>query len=379
MKLKEILQKLVSYKYRYKVKMPTDLYLKLQLKGFNVVENNNEVIFETNKLDKNLSYSDEVLIIKNYNNLLKFIFKVRPLMIIYIISLILIFVISNFTIREILFENELEYNYNVYQDVCGHIKSIGPFKYLDDSLNNISGELKQKYFTYSYIGLEKKGSKILIDIEYPNDYAQNEENNEKYSNIRAATDGKIVGIEVKKGVVVVNINQVVSKGDLLISGNVNYLVNPNDLSTLVKSEGHVFIEYAKYITIGVPKKMKVEKYTNNYKKYLEIYVFNKNIFNTKKCYASSYIKKENIFELNKMMRLEQVYEYEKIAYENVVTKKEAYEYSINKIYTDFESKKVSLMENIQFLKLIKENEDEENYYFSYIIKCVENNITIEEI
>lgn len=360
--------------------MPISIFLNNNFIAYNVIVNNQDIYFYTNKIDKRFNEFEDVEIKNNYKKNFNFIFKTRYIMLISIFIMFILFCTSNFFIREVVFENELEYNYNVYQDVLKHIKRIGPFMYIDDSLNDISYELKQKYYSYAYIGLERKASKIIIDIEYVDDFKKDEFlDNDEYSNIVAGADGKIVGIEVKKGLVVVSINQVVSKGDLLISGNINYLTNPSDRTNLVKSDGYVFIEYAKYINVEIPKTININRYTNKYSKYYNLYFFNNNIFKNTTKYMNNYIKKENIFKLSNILKIEKIYEYQKEFININLTKEEALDYSFNNIYLEFESKKVSKLEEIKFLKLIKEEENSDYYCFSYIMKCIENNIKIESI
>lgn len=380
MKLKDKFQRLFLYRYNYYVKMPISIFLNNNFKAYNVIVNSQDIYFYTNKIDKRFNEFEDVEIKNNYKKIFNFIFKTKYIMFFSIIIMFILFFTSNFFIREVVFENELEYNYNVYQDVLKHIKRIGPFMYIDDSLNDISYELKQKYYSYAYIGLERKASKIIIDIEYVDDFKKDEFlGNDEYSNIVAGADGKIVGIEVKKGLVVVSINQVVSKGDLLISGNINYLTNPSDKTNLVKSDGYVFIEYAKYINVEIPKTININRYTNKYSKYYNLYFFNNNIFKNKTKYMNNYIKKENIFKLSNILKIEKIYEYQKEFININLTKEEALDYSFNNIYLEFESKKVSKLEEIKFLKLIKEEENDNYYCFSYIMKCVENNIKTESI
>ena len=375
MKLREKLAKLILYKFRYNITMPTNEFLKLQIKGYNIKNIEDNVNFDLFKINKDIRNSNYSLIIDRYKDLFNFIFKKKVITFLSIIIIFTLFLISNYTIREIKFKDELEYNYSIYQDVRKHIKKIGPFEIFTSSLNEVSNELKQKYYYYAYVGLEKKGAKIIIDIEYIEHEEPSEEIDENYSDLVSNVDGKVVGIEAKSGLVLVSINQIVSKGEKLVTGNLNYFNNPSDFTNLVKSDALVFIEYAKYIEVEVPKNLLIEKYNGNYKKYYSISILGKE-FIKNKSFEKSYLRKTNIFKLDKILRIDEIYEYEKIDYLIYFDIDEAKEYSLNKIYSEFESKKVSSIEKIEFIKTIKEDDDGKRYRFSYIIKCIEDN-TIE--
>ena len=86
--------------------------------------------------------------------------------IIFLTFIIIIFFINQFLIREIIFEDNKYKNDLVYEYVESYSKKLGPYIVLNDSIANISKKKKKKFYQYAYIGLNKRGSKLIIEIIY---------------------------------------------------------------------------------------------------------------------------------------------------------------------------------------------------------------------
>ena len=140
------------------------------------------------------------------------------------------------------------------EDVKKEVSYIGPFKKMNINLNDLSNQLRQKYYNYAYIGVRKVAGTIYIDIQISDEFESNDNKLNMPCDILSNVDGKVIGFEIQKGIPVVNINQIIKKGDLIITGNINYQTDPSNLSNLIHSEGVVLIEYAQYEKISVLKK-----------------------------------------------------------------------------------------------------------------------------
>ena len=170
-------------------------------------------------------------------------------------------------------DNPDYYDYEVYQTVNEQIIKKGPFYELDIDLNDLGRILRTTYQQYAYIGIKKTGAKLIIEIATQEVPDVTKQNDNTPGDIIAKYDAYIEGIEAKKGAVVVMTSQSVKKGSLLISGNVNYKINPSDLTKLVRAEGLILGRVAEYKEYEIKKENYIYDYSSNVKKYYELNLF----------------------------------------------------------------------------------------------------------
>lgn len=373
-KLKEKLKKLrlnKPYFFKYKIITSKTNFINKKYQGYNIIENDNQITFYCYKLSDEIEHDENCLKEKIWKNKFNYIIKEKSIILVGLILIGLSFIASNFLVRDIVFLNESYYNHEVYSDVKKHLNHLGPFYYLDYNINELSKDLREKYYDYAYIGINKKGAKLIIEIEKQEEYEHLKED-EVIGDLIACKDGKIVGIEVERGVVVVQTSQIISKGDLLVSCNLSYLTNPANLTNLVSAKGNVYASTIEYQKIEISKQEKYEYYTRNFEEYYQI-IINKKIINKKNpAFNSSYTKKQEVFRIGSLFTLNHIAEYEKKEVVVNYSCDEALEVAKEKISKDFEEKRVSSFERINYIQLIEISETKENYNFSFLVRTVEN-------
>ena len=134
---------------------------------YDIVKTHDIVIFKVRYIDylkirKNNCYQIrknefQFIFFKNRNKI------ILSLLLIFLI--LLIFSLNQFFIRKIEFKDNKYYNEQVYRYVLNNAKKIGNVYLFKQNINDISVELRKRYYRYSYIGLVKKGSKVIIEIE----------------------------------------------------------------------------------------------------------------------------------------------------------------------------------------------------------------------
>ena len=176
-----------------------------------------------------------------FQNICKIKFKnvISKYLITIIGSLIFIFFIGiiSRTITEIKFLDELTYDEEVMSFVLEKLDKKGPFRFLNTNLNTIDSDLKKTFYHYEWIGISKKGTILLIEIE-PSFLDPKKENENLSGSLYAKKDAIIKRYHVEKGIVMIQEEQYVNKGDLLISGDIihydNYEKAVNDLNAWIK-------------------------------------------------------------------------------------------------------------------------------------------------
>lgn len=298
--------------------------------------------------------------------------KLKALLKKYLISIIAFFIIiillinQNISVREIKFLNYDTYNEEVEAYLKTYLKKVGPFYYLNSDLNSINYDLKNKFYDYEWIGVDKRGAILEVKIK-----KQGEEDYHNFDegvpgDFFAKKDAIIIMYYIQKGVVLVQDMQSVTKGDLLVTGNLKHHIGESDY---IRPKGIIIGETLEYQNIMV-KKIE-EKMVKTGK------VITKNhlvLFNLKlkdKVKYSNYEKEvETIFKLGNIIKLESNSYYEVQTVKTIYNYEEALEYAKSKIQKDF--KKSSKYEMIKFINLIAEEETNDYFLFRFIVKKHEN-------
>ncbi len=372
LKFLEKFKKLKLLMYRYKITTSINNFFSKKYSGYNIEVNEDTAIFYAHSINKIIRKDVNCYIDDRYHNALKRIVKTKTVTTLSLIIILGLFVMSNYFIREITFSNESTFDYCVLEDVKKEIKFIGPFMRIEKDLNDLSNQLREKYSNYSYIGVRRRAGCLYIDIEKKEEYPDIKNDEQKPSDIVSNVDGKVVGFEVQSGVPVVGINQIIKKGDLLISGNVNYQIDPNNLSNLVHAQGIVLIEYAIYQEIIIPKVVNFKQLKYDNKKVNVFYLFNKRVGKNRVEEKEKYVMRDNIVDIKNIFRIEENVIYNIEEKNKVIEYKDAKVMSEQQIYSNFFKEKVSSQEKIMFMKFINFCEDENEYRFYYLLKYIKN-------
>ncbi len=362
--------------YRFNVKVKYNDFLKINhIKMKNIRRSDDYIFFNTNKMGIikiNSIDLEGIIIIDIYKKIFKLIFIKHLPVTLSLVLIFTIFLISGSYVRDICFDNEADYNYEVYESVRSHLVKKGIYYKLDINLNDLNRTLRNTYQQYAYIGVKKSGSKIIIELSnYETPIIDNDSLNDP-GDIISKYDSYIVGIESKKGVVLVTTSQSVKKGDLLISGNINYKFNINDYSKLVKANGIILGEVAEYISYVIKKEQLGYVYSSKITKYCELSLFNKIIETKKVNLNDGYKKKQTFINFFNFLKVNKVNAYSKEETLIKYNQDDALKYAKSKVYYDFNIERISDKECVKEINTLKIDETDEKFTILFLVKSIRN-------
>lgn len=272
------------------------------------------------------------------------------------------------TITEITFVDSNTYDYEVENYVISRMKKVGPFSFLNDDLNDIDKDLKKKFYHYEWIGISKKGTTLLIEISPSFLNPDDDNRNDKIPGyLYAKKDAIIKKYHVEKGIVLIQEEQYVKKGDLLISGDI---LHYDQSIERIHPKGYVIGEVLEYYEYTIPK-IKNDNVRNGKVSYQDYFFYKDKMIgkdkNTDNDYEETVVK--NFFDLFYIKRR---YYYERENTKTVLSYDEANNYAKTLIYKKFLANKTNKLEKIIYIKLARSSEDENNYYFRFVVKSEES-------
>ena len=352
----------------YKAKISINDSSKLSGKHIkNIKKKDDELFFYTD--DKSIKVLMQEIDNIEYDN----IFKKRLMTFLkkHLISLVALFIITlllinqSIAIREIRFINYNTYDKEVETFLEERLKKIGPFYYLDDSLNNINFDIKSKFYDYEWISVSKNGSFLDVDIKKQHIPGYENEDDGIVGDYIASRDAIIKLYYVKKGIVFVFESQSVKKGDLLVSGNLKYHLNEVEY---IKPQAIVIGEVVEYQNIRVKKNQTREQRNGKITIKKHLTLFNGSLFN-KKPYDNADEEKFELFNAFDFIKINKSVYYEFETVNITYNYDEALTYAKSLIRKDFNADEY---EKIIFIKLVSSIEDSNYYDFEFIIKKQEN-------
>lgn len=355
---------------KYNVQIKKDDLSKINKKVIkNIVIDEENIRFKTNAKSLQLLLND-ISDIK-YNNMRKQkIMGFLKKYFISIIALIILFIllINNMLIvKKVKFIKENTYNQEVVDYINENCFKIGIFKYLKYDLNTLNDDVKNKFYYYEWINLEKKGNCLNIIIDKQDEKSFLNSRSKIKGDIIAKSQGIVKYYFVKKGVCLVKDNQSINFGDILITGNLQYY---NNKSEYVHPVAIVLAETVNKENIKIKKQEITFKRTGKIK---IDYFYNFNNKNSKcKDYFSMYeCIDEVVFNYNNIKKIKRIY-YEVEEVFNYYSADNAYLYALSLIEKQFNEQKIHSKEKIVNINLLHQNEDEEYYYYTFLIKKIIN-------
>lgn len=357
---------------KYLVRLKKEDFIKNKVRNVeNVKLEDEEVVFVTNDL-----YEEGI---NRYKSFFNKIFKSYFLIIFSIVIIFLLLFVSNYYIREIVFEDELTYSESVYNEVKNNLNKIGNVYVLNDSLNELNNKIQRKFYNYSYIGLVRKTGKLIIVIKLLPNYDKVEEENDERGNLISLYNAYVVGLKLKKGVSLVVPSQVVRKGDVLITGNLKHHLNNNELNNYIHPSGAVFGKVIEYEEVVVKKVNSINVLNGNVKKFYLLEINNK-LLGKNKVYYDKYENKEKcLYDLFSILMFYRVYQYEK---EDIViehSNQTSFSYAVSEIERRFISCKKYEEEKLLSIDLIKSEYNNGEYRYLFCVKKVINIVKFESI
>lgn len=314
-------------------------------------------------------YNIEVIEYQGKLKLLKLIKKNIFIISFLILSLIIIYILSNviFTVEVIhsnssiikLLEKELNY-YGIKK--YSFVKSYNEIEKIENKI------LKDNKDNLEWLEITREGTKYIVRVE---ERIINKDNQDTaIYNITASKNAIIKVIEATKGEKQKEVNNYVTKGEVIISP---YITMPNNEKVLSSAKGSVLGEVWYTINIEYPYSYNEISYTGNSKKVWTFTFLNKRIslFDFKKYKSfnkdTKVIFKDNISSLS----LNKEYQYETKVINDILTYDEVKEKAINLAKKKLKDKYNSIKD---ITKVITINEEDlgEKLSLTLFITCTED-------
>lgn len=362
----------IKKRYHYEVISNKEILNKIKpIVAYNIKNiDNDNISFNCNKktLIEILKLEKDVKVTNLYRNFLyNKIFK-KAFFWVGLFIILIIFLLNQIFIRTIIFDKNSYVDMDVYDFVMERTNKVGPYYRLKYSINDLSQDLRTKFMYYAYVGLQKKGAKLYIEIIKQDLKEKEDDNALKYGQVISKYNGRIDYIECTSGNVLVKPNEIIKKGDLLITSNIN-LDNLYSKEKLVPIKGIVIGTITEYRTIKIPKNEIIEIYSGEFESKTYFELFKNKVLNPVSPYEKSFTKEYLAFQFTPFLKVYKRYFYEKN--ERVVshTKDEAQNIALKKIYYDFIKNKTSEREMICSMVLLKYVEEPSDFLLTYAITC----------
>lgn len=353
-------------KYFYKVPKETFLTAYNQtniLTELSLVDNN-YVFYSNSKIEIFDNYR-----VNNYQQILKRFVLPHLVLIISFIAIIYCFVFTPYKIRKIEYTTDSIKDEAIYDNVHEIVKK-NDFLFKNIDINAIATELMVKYPHYAWIGVYKEGSIIYLDIQI-NDVSGQKFNTDNLSgDLVSKYDAYIRHIEVKQGHLIVDINQIVKKGDLIVSGNLNYNKNQT-VDKYVTPNAIVLGEVIENYTFLINKKNIVPSLTGNVYKKTYFKVNNLTFKYPKKQYESSKIIENIKFKFLGLLIVDSR-EYEMGYDEFVYTKDSVSQYVESMIQYNLERQRTHQLEKIIEFNILKIEEENDKFKVTIMTREYKN-------
>ena len=314
----------------------------------------------------NVSYLDYKKISRRYKtNIIKYYGKIgfilfikyhKYMIISFVISMVFLYLLSN-TIFDIRVNSD---NKNIVNIIKSELKDNGIYKNKKKKSFEELSIIKEKILnnnknTLEWLEIKSKGCIYIIEVT-PRVINEHEVSNYKYSSIYASSDGVIKHINVINGTRMVDVNDYVHKGDVLISGNI---FKNEKVVRRVNARGSVYAEVWYIVKTSVPfdyyEYTPSGKVINHY--YLEM--FGKKFTLIGKYESGNTVNKKKII-IDKPYLFFKLYKEVKTEYKNKkhsLNKEEAY----NKALKSSEEKIKSNLSNHEYIISKKVLKKELNY------------------
>lgn len=246
-------------------------------------------------INKKHTYKIEVV---KYYGILKYIafFKNNiSFSIMFFISLVILFVLSNTCFEISIVHNNKQLRKLVKEELdenCIKVLHIIPgFSKRKEIINKIINENKDKI---EWLEIKRTGSKLTIELTERKTNPGKE--NLLPRHVVAKKSGIIKKIEASQGVIIKKKNEYVTKGDIIVSGNI---IKDDTIKASVVAKGRVYAETWYKVNIEYPLYYKEIKYLEEVKNNIIVKFFD-NELALRKNYTDSYLEKKHILVYDKI-------------------------------------------------------------------------------
>lgn len=293
-----------------------------------------------------------------------------------LIILVIFLYVQTFTIKDIRFSSETKDNERIEQLIRKHFKDYLIFDVFTGSIQELNYELRKEFSHFEWISVEKKGTVLYVKLLEPSIINKQIQTVEGYGDLVAKKDGIIKMYKIRHGLPLIQYNQFVRSGELLVTGNLRY--NYGDESAFyVPSEGVVYAEVWDTVNVTVPKKLIESAYTGRIKTKKIFYFFGlnltiKNVDNMYEQYDEEIVL--SLFKIGKFdipLGWKKIHYLEKSDIINIYDENTSLIFAESKIRYELISK-FKEGEQIISINLINQSEDENNYYYTFFVQTLED-------
>ncbi len=262
-------------KYKYYIKTNSNNINKIRdILVFDLVTSKDNLLFYTNDLsilDNNIEYE---VIVDRDTELARIYKKYIGLMLGMVITIIVLFFNST-RYNEIIFTEKVNDKESIIEYIEEKTNSILNIKYLNDDVLDINVDIRNKFTNLEWISIEKIGTDIYVSTVRKNNIEENI-SEDAIGNLVSSTDAIVRLVNVKTGRLLVLQNQFVSKGDKLVSANLNEIYEGQQ-PKYVRSSGLVLGEFEDSSVYKIPVKETKSKSTGKIDSYTNISILGLNI------------------------------------------------------------------------------------------------------
>ena len=348
----------------YKISLDYDDYFSNSqiIKATNLEVVGEAIMFATDKktlllLDsKNISYMLHDSKMKRIKN----IFKYKTGIYVGLLWVLLLIVMNSFRVNRIEFNGDYPINEEITSYINNQNQQILFFSFHKNNYQDLSKNLRSTFYEYEWINVSKKGSTIYVTINTPQEFEQVIENNEM-GDIVAKKSGMISEYKVFSGLSLVESNQYVKKGEVLVEGQAS------------GAKGYVLATVYEEIKVTVMKEKSVATLTGVSQKYTSVKLFKKSFNVGKKAtFSQSDTTIKKIFNIPGLLSINKIEELEKNDIIYTYDSDKAKEIAQNIITEGFTNSKVLNEERIVRIEQLYLQENSDSFEIVFLVKKIES-------
>lgn len=348
----------------YKISVDYDDYFANSslLKAKNIEVIGDSIMFITDKASITILENKNIRYMLHYSKRKKLleILKYRSGILIGLFCVIFMIVMNSFRVSKITFNGTYPINDEITTYITSQNQQILFFDFHKNNYDYLSKELRSVFSEYEWINVSKKGSTVYVEIE-PTTTKDIKKEEIVIGDIIAKKSGMVTQYAVFGGDGLIEYNQYVKEGDILIKGE------------NTKAKGYVLATIYEQKTIEVLKVRNTKEYSGDVISYNQFVIFNK-LFNINKKtnYNESDITSKVIFNIPYIVSFNKVEEYEKNDMVYTYDTETAITYAKTLIEDEFLKSKVLNEERILRIEELMVLEDDDSFKITFLIKKIES-------
>ncbi len=364
-------------KYKYHVKTGSENINNIRdILVFDLVINDDNILFYTNDLSilgNNINYE----IIQDRDDELNRIYKKYVGLLLGMVITIVILFFNSLRYNEIIFTEKVNDKESIIEYIEEKTSNFLNIRFLNEDVLDINVDIRNKFTNLEWISIEKIGTDIYVSTVRKNNIQDNTPESD-IGHLVSSTDAIVKLVNVKTGRLLVLQNQFISKGDKLVSANLNEIYE-GQKPIYVRSSGIILGEYEDSVEYKIPVKDYKTKPTGKIDSYTSINILGFKIAIGR---SNSFKRHSDIidekFSVLGLITLNKVQEVEKSDIILGNTKETAILKVEDSIYNNFEVTRVHDNEKIINITIDKVIEEEDYFYVYAYVHQIKNIAVFKE-